>query len=48
MFNIKISSKPTVSLDADSYLGMTCPPLPSFSVQPVLKPPWNLSKVGVY
>ena len=48
MFNIKILFKPAVNLDADSYLGMTCPPLPSFSAQPALKPPWNLSKVGVY
>ena len=47
MFNIKILSKPAVNHDADSYLGMTCPPLPSFSVQPDLKPPWHL-QTGVY
>ena len=48
MFDIKILSKPAVNLDADSYLGTTCPPLPSFLVQPDLKPPWNLYKREVY
>ena len=45
---ILILSKPSINLAADSYLWMTCPPLPSFSAQPVLKPPWNLSEIGVY
>ena len=40
MFDIKILSKPAINQTADSYLGMTCPPLPSFSAQPALKPPW--------
>ena len=48
MFDSKILSKPAVNLDADSYLGTTCLPLPSFLVQPDLKPPWNLYKREVY
>ena len=48
MFDIKTSSKSAANLDADSYLETTCPPLPSFLVQPDLKPPWNLYKRGVY
>ena len=48
MFDIKKFSNPTSAFDADSYLRNDGKYPPSTPTQPVLKPPWNLSKVGVY
>ena len=48
MFDINKFSNPTSAFDADSYLRNVGKYPPSTPTQPVLKPPWNLSKVGAY
>ena len=46
MFYINIFSKLAKIFAADLYLSDAYPP--SIPIQPALKPPWNLYKVGVY
>ena len=48
VFDINKFSNPTSAFDADSYLRNVGKYSPSTSTQPVLKPPWNLSKAGYW